>query len=91
MSVCGTVSMQISLEVFLGSALPEISFDESPVLHNALANPADLPTEHNRAMDPNPIRGLKYSTPSLHHSAQKLGNINPTSIASGIRHRLRTD
>ena len=91
MSVCGTVPTVINVEVFLGSALMQILFDESPILRSALANAADLPTAHNHSTDPNPIRGLHYSTPSLHHLLQKLGNINPMSIASGIRHRLRTD
>ncbi len=91
MSVCGTDPIVINVEVFLGSALMQILFDESPILHSALIYAADLPTAHNHGMDPNPIRGLHYSSPSLHHSVQKLGNINPNSIASGIRHRLRTD
>ena len=55
-----------NLEVFLGSVLTQILFDESPILPAALAYMADLPTMHNHSMNPNPIRGLRYNPPSLH-------------------------
>ena len=81
----------MSLEVFLGSALLQILFDESPILHTALEALADLPTKNNHSMNPNPVRGPQYSTPSLHHSILKSRNINRVSIRCGIRHPLRTD
>ena len=37
-----------NLEVFLGSVLAQIRFDESPLTSSTLVYDADLPTSHNR-------------------------------------------
>ena len=62
-----------------------------PNIHAACAHRADLPTRYTHSLNPNPIRGSRYSTPSPRRNMRRSWNINHVSIASGVRHRLRPD
>ena len=72
MSVCGTEIYCITLEVFLGSALPMVycSCEQLPKQLGLLIkqSSADFPTPRPRCPDDNPISRHEYSPSSLHRT-----------------------
>ena len=60
------------------------------ILSEDKVNP-DLPRFYPHNTNVNPIRRLKYNTPSLHRISPKSWNINHVSIGFDFRHNLRPD
>ncbi len=80
------------VESFLGIVLPNFhTVLPLASLRHSQYSIADLPTIANHVKDLNPIRGVKYNNPSIHHNYTRLRNINLMSIASGVCHLLRPD
>ena len=95
-SVCGTDSVFLSLEAFLGSVLCFITLYRGTkfFMYLGLAIKGTIRIFLYQVLytqTSNPIMSETYYTPSLHHKIRKSGNINPMSIEYGFRHSLRTD
>jgi len=93
--VCGTVPVLLCLEIFLGSVLCKIYMGEPTHLCSTwmslLRQFPDLPRNHPRSTNRNPIICFTYYPPSFHRTEKKSWNINHVSITFGYRHLLRTD
>ena len=95
-SVCGTDSIFLSLEIFLGSVLCIIVLSRSLKLFISLKFTIKGSVRIFlyiilKKQTSNPIMSNTYYTPSSHHKIQKSGNINPMSIEYGFLHSLRPD
>ena len=84
-SVCGTESLRLCLEVFLGSVLPIIRSAVASRSDSTRTLLADLPTRRPHSSSTNPIRCFGYNAPSLHRNVTVCRNINLLSIASPCR------
>ena len=94
--VCGTDSIFLSLEIFLGSALCIIIHPRTGRLFASLGcaikgNVRIFLYNILKKQTSNPIMSDTYCSPSSRHKIQKCGNINPLSIEYGFRHSLRPD
>ncbi len=94
MSVYGTGSIYLTLEVFLGHVLLYVWSSEDAILallEIGLPLLPDLPNSIPHNSNVNPLIRIKYNTPSLHRNISKLRNINRMSIGFGFHHPLRPD
>ena len=92
MSVLGTGTYSISLEVFLGSIESEYLVVRrllSPS-HFNINDVTDLLMHQSLCLDLNPIIGYSYLSPSLHQSYKQYRNINLLSIDYAFQPRLRS-
>ena len=92
MLVLGTGTYNISLEVFLGSIDTEdLALRRARRHHiSALFDITDLPMYQPKCLDPNPIMGSSYLSPSLHQSCKQYRNMNLLSIGYAFQPRLRS-
>ena len=92
-SVLGTGTYSISLEVFLGSIESRylnLSEDASTPSHFNFNDVTDFLMHQSLCLDPNPIMGYLYLSPSLHQSYKQYRNINLLSIDYAFQPRLRS-
>ena len=92
MSVFGSGSIHLTLEVFLGHVLLYIWSSEDAIfalLEIGLPPLPDLPNSISHNTNVNPLIRIKYNLPSLHRNVPKSWNINHVSIGFGFHHPLR--